>query len=70
MPRIFVVSADDWPGHPGLAIILEATGRQQQIHLGANIAAAIGARIDVGGSVERCLFEIDRLGTVRDYRLR
>ena len=57
------------PGHPGLAIILEATGRPQQIHLGAAIAAAIGARIDAGGSAEGCLFEIDRLGTVRDYRL-
>jgi predicted nuclease of predicted toxin-antitoxin system len=57
------------PSHPGLAIILEATGRQQQIRLGATIAAAIEARIDDGGSAVGCLFEIDRAGAIREYRL-
>jgi predicted nuclease of predicted toxin-antitoxin system len=57
------------PNHPGLAIILEATGRQQQMRLGARIAAAIEARIDAGGTTEGYLFEIDRTGTIRDYKL-
>jgi predicted nuclease of predicted toxin-antitoxin system len=57
------------PNHPGLAIILEATGRQRQIQFGGSIAEAIEARIDAGGSAEGWLFEIDRAGTIRDYPL-
>jgi predicted nuclease of predicted toxin-antitoxin system len=57
------------PNHPGLAIILEATGRQQQIRFGVSIAEAIEARIVAAGVAEGCLFEIDRTGTIRQYRM-
>jgi hypothetical protein len=56
------------PNHPGLAIILEATGRQQ-IRFGVSIAEAIEARIVAAGVAEGCLFEIDRTGTIRQYRM-
>jgi predicted nuclease of predicted toxin-antitoxin system len=57
------------PTHPGLAIILEATGRQQQIRFAASIVTAIETRIAAGVRAEGHLFEIDRIGTIRDYRL-
>jgi hypothetical protein len=55
------------PSHPGLAIVLEATGRQRQIQFDGSIAEAIVARIDAGGSAEGWLFEFDRAGTIWDY---
>ena len=57
------------PSHPGLAIILAPSGLQQQIRFGADIAAAIDARISAGGAASGHLFEIDRIGTIRAYVL-
>ena len=53
------------PDHPGLAIMLDAVGLAQQLTLGVKLATAIeAAEIDHGR-----LFEIDRHGTVRAFKL-
>jgi predicted nuclease of predicted toxin-antitoxin system len=53
------------PGHPGLAVLLDAGGRARQIKLGAVLAAAIEA----AGSAAGRVFEINRAGRVRDFAL-
>ena len=53
------------PRHPGLAIILEATGRTQQLTLGTSLAHAI----DQADETQGRLFEIDRSGNVRSQEL-
>jgi predicted nuclease of predicted toxin-antitoxin system len=71
--RIIVTSnADDFrklgsraSTHPGLAVVLDAVGRAQQLALGVRLANAI----ESAGSAHNRLFEIDHTGTVRDYKL-
>ena len=66
--RIIVTSnAEDFrrlgartPTHPGLAIMLDAVGRAQQLTLGVGLAKAI----DSAGAAPGRLFEIDRQGSV------
>ena len=53
------------PTHPGLAIMLDAVGRAQQLTLGVGLANAIDSAETAHGR----LFEIDHAGTVRDYIL-
>ena len=53
------------PAHPGLAIMLDAVGRAQQLTLGVGLANAIDSAETAHGR----LFEIDHAGTVRDYIL-
>ena len=53
------------PKHPGLAVMLDAVGRAQQLALGVSLANAIAAAAVPRGR----LFEIDGSGTVRDYAL-
>jgi len=55
--------------HPGLAVLLQAVGRQQQIELGTALANAVVAVTVVGGTTHGWLFEIDAFGQVRNYRL-
>lgn len=69
---VMTSNADDFrklmravPGHPGLAIVLDAVGRRRQVELGALLAAAIAA----AGLANGQLFEIDAVGCVRTYRL-
>ena len=57
------------PNHPGLAVLLDAVGREQQISLGTKLANAIDAMIAAETTARGRLFEIDRAGQVRDYRL-
>ena len=71
--RIIVTSnADDFRRlgartlvHPGLAVMLDAVGRAQQLTLGVGLANAINS----AGTAHGRLFEIDRTGAVRDYKL-
>lgn len=56
-------------GHPGLAVLLDAVGRQQQITFGTKLANAVDAMIASGGTARGRLFEIDRSARVRDYPL-
>ena len=71
--RIIVTSnAEDFrslgartPSHPGLAVMLDAVGRAQQLTLGVGLATAINS----AGTAHGRLFEIDRTGAVRDYKL-
>jgi predicted nuclease of predicted toxin-antitoxin system len=51
--------------HPGLAVMLDAVGRAQQLTLGMTLANAI----DGAGTTRGRLFEIDRSGVVRSYNL-
>jgi predicted nuclease of predicted toxin-antitoxin system len=75
--RIVVTSnADDFrklarhsEAHPGLAVLLDAVGRQQQIELGTVLANAIDAVITSGGSARGRFFEVDTSGQVRGYQL-
>ena len=53
------------PDHPGLAVMLDAVGLTQQLVLGVQLATAIEAAETARGR----LFEIDRLGTVRTFKL-
>ena len=53
------------PDHPGLAVMLDAVGLAQQLELGVKLATAIEAAETTRGR----LFEIDRLGTVRAFKL-
>ena len=53
------------PGHPGLAVLLDAGGRQRQIELGTVVAAAIKT---VGSAAGR-VFEVNRAGRVRSFPL-
>ena len=53
------------PDHPGLAVMLDAVGLAQQLELGVKLATAIEAAEITPGR----LFEIDRLGTVRTFKL-
>jgi predicted nuclease of predicted toxin-antitoxin system len=55
--------------HPGLAVLIDALGREQQITLGAELANAIDAMITADETARGRLFEIDRLARIRDYRL-
>jgi hypothetical protein len=48
------------PAHPGLAIMLDAVGRAQQLTLGVGLANAIHS----AGTAHGRLFEIDRQGSV------
>jgi predicted nuclease of predicted toxin-antitoxin system len=48
--------------HSGLAVLLDAVGRQQQIELGTELANTIDATITAGGTARGRLFEIDALG--------
>jgi len=57
------------PKHPGLAVLLCANGRREQIELGTILANAIDAEIRQGTSPNGRLFEIDADGVVRDYPL-
>ena len=71
--RIIMTSnADDFrklgartPAHSGLAVMLDAVGRARQLTLGVGLANAI----DRAGTAHGRLFEIDRTGAVRDYKL-
>ena len=71
--RIIVTgNADDFrrlgtrtPAHPGLAVMLDAAGRAQQLTLGIGLANAIDSAETARGH----LFEIDSTGAVRDYKL-
>ena len=53
------------PDHPGLAVMLDAVGLAQQLELGVKLATAIEAAEITHGR----LFEIDRHGTVRQFKL-
>ena len=53
------------PDHPGLAVMLDALGLAQQLELGVTLATAIESAEITHGR----LFEIDRLGTVRAFKL-
>ena len=53
------------PDHPGLAVMLDAVGLAQQLELGIRLATAI----DVSEFIRGRLFEIDRHGTVREFKL-
>ena len=53
------------PDHPGLAVLLDAVGLVQQLELGVKLATAIEAAAIANGR----LFEIDRHGTVRQFKL-
>jgi predicted nuclease of predicted toxin-antitoxin system len=55
--------------HPGLAVLLDAVGRQQQIELATALAYTIDAAIATGGTAHGRLFEIDAAGRVRDSQL-
>ncbi len=55
--------------HPGLAVLVDAVGRQQQIVLGTALANAVDAAIVRGRTARGRLFEIDASGRVRDYRM-
>jgi hypothetical protein len=57
------------PEHPGLALLLRASGRQEQIKLGVLVATTIEAEIRQGTPPDGRLFEIGADGVVRDYRL-
>jgi predicted nuclease of predicted toxin-antitoxin system len=71
--RIVMTSnADDFrklgagtPAHPGLAVMLDAVGRSQQHALGVALANAIEDAESAPGR----LFEIDRAGIVRAFKL-
>jgi predicted nuclease of predicted toxin-antitoxin system len=75
--RIIVTSnADDFrklarraTAHPGLAVLRDAVGRQQQMILGTALALAIDAAIARGGTARGRLFEVDASARVRDYRI-
>jgi hypothetical protein len=45
--------------HPGLAILLDAVGREQQIELGTTLANEIDAVFIADGNVHGRVFEID-----------
>lgn len=45
--------------HPGLVVLRDATGRQQQVAM----VAAVAAAVDAQGGADR-LFEIDAAGTI------
>jgi predicted nuclease of predicted toxin-antitoxin system len=51
--------------HPGLAVMIDAVGRAQQLALGISLANAI----DGAGTTRGRLFEIDRSGIMRSYKL-
>lgn len=53
------------PAHPGLAVMLDAVGRARQLALGVALANAV----DISGAARGRLFEIDRAGNVRSYKL-
>lgn len=53
------------PEHPGLAVLRDAVGLAQQLELGVKLATAIDAAEIARGH----LFEIDRLGIVRAFKL-
>ena len=53
------------PDHPGLAVMLDAVGLARQLELGVQLATAIEAAETARGR----LFEIDRHGTVRTFKL-
>jgi predicted nuclease of predicted toxin-antitoxin system len=55
--------------HPGLAILVDAVGRQRQIEIGTVLAMTIGASIRAGETAREHLFEIDSSGRVRSFRL-
>ena len=55
--------------HPGMAVMVTAVGRQQQIAPGTALANAIERSITDRGTARGWLFEIDASGRVRDYRL-
>ncbi|MEE3624099.1 DUF5615 family PIN-like protein [Nitrospirillum sp. BR 11752] len=57
------------PGHPGLAILLDAVGRQQQVALTVILAEAVEARLQAGEPAAGQLFEVDRAGAVRVFPL-
>jgi predicted nuclease of predicted toxin-antitoxin system len=75
--RIIMTSnADDFrklvrhaAAHPGLAILLDAVGREQQIELGATLANSIDAVFIADGKAHGRVFEIDASGRVRGYQL-
>jgi predicted nuclease of predicted toxin-antitoxin system len=75
--RIIVTSnADDFrklvrrvEAHPGLAVLLDAVGRRQQIVLGTALANAVEAMRVAGGIARGRWFEINALGRVRSYRM-
>ena len=76
--RIIVSSnADDFRklirqavNHPGLAVLLDAVGRPQQIVLGTVLASAVDAVIAAGGTARGRVFEIDASTRVRNYAMR
>jgi len=53
------------PDHPGLAVMLDAVGLTQQLVLGVKLATVIEAAEITRGR----LFEIDRHGAVRAFKL-
>jgi predicted nuclease of predicted toxin-antitoxin system len=53
------------PDHPGLAVLRDAVGLAQQLVLGVKLATAIDAAEIARGH----LFEIDRHGIVRAFKL-
>ena len=55
--------------HPGLTVLLQAVGRQQQIELGTARANAVETVAVAGGTTHGWLFEVDVSGRVRNYRL-
>jgi predicted nuclease of predicted toxin-antitoxin system len=57
------------PEHPGLAVLLRASGRQEQIKLGVLLATAIEAEIRQGTPPDGRLFEIGADGIIRDHPL-
>jgi predicted nuclease of predicted toxin-antitoxin system len=52
------------PQHPGLAVLLSATGQRRQIKLGGILASTISADVDRGALPNDRLFEIDATGVV------
>ncbi len=69
MAKIFASWGRQYPSHPGLAVIIDAGGRTRQIELGAILAEAIDTKVRGGRAAAGRLFEIDRTGIVRDFRL-
>jgi len=57
------------PEHPGVAVLLRASGRKEQIKLGVLLATTIEAEIHQGTPPDGRLFEIGADGVVRDYPL-
>lgn len=57
------------PEHPGLAVLVRAAGRREQIDQGEILANTIEAQTLRGRPPGGRLFEIDAAGVVRDYPL-